>query len=462
MKLIDRTEELQHLNALWQSGSAQLVVIYGKRRVGKTALIRAFIDQKPSLYFLADRSTEAENLRLLGQVLGEHFADPLLIRHGLKDWYDCFAYLKRHVQAPLVLAIDEFPYLVEANKALSSIMQKAWDETLKELPIYLILCGSSIGMMEQETLAYRAPLYGRRTAQLLVKPLAFSEARQFYPQLGFAEFLSVYAVAGGNPAYLLKLRAEESLPAALRRHVFSPTELLFQEIEFLLKEELREPRVYMSLLRAIAAGCRKFGEIVNETGIEKSSLHKYLFTLQDLHLIGKEVSVTERRPAQSRQGLYYLHDPFVKFWFTHVYPFQAAIELGNGHLALQHWKAHLDASLAAAYERVAPELLMKHQGRLFPVARIGRWWDRHEEIDVVAVNEQTNQILFAEVKWSKKPVGINISQDLRRKASLVPWGKKGREERFALLSKSGFTPEMRRLSKTEGIFLFKEDRCVSE
>jgi len=294
-----------------------------------------------------------------------------------------------------------------------------------------------------------------------VKPFTFAQAHQFYPHLGFAEFLSVYAVAGGNPAYLLKLREAASLPEALQRYVFSPTELLFQEIEFLLKEELREPRVYMSILRAIASGCRKFGEIVNETGIEKSSLHKYLFTLQDLHFIGKEVPVTEKRPDQSRRGLYYLQDPFVKFWFTHVYPFKAAIEMGNGRLALKHWKARLDSSLASLYEAVAQEILATHQGRLFAFGRIGRWWEHNEEIDAVAVNEHTNQILFTEVKWSKRPVGTNIYQELRRKASLVRWGKKGRDERFALFSRSGFTPEMRRLSKAEGILLFKEGRCVS-
>ena len=460
MKLINRVEELAGLEEYWEKRDAQLVVIYGKRRVGKTALIKAFAQPKPHIYFLADKTTEAENLKLAGKAVGKHFNDALLEKNGFSEWYDLFEYLKQHAQKKLVFAVDEFPYLAEGNKAVSSIFQKGWDEILSRLPLFLILCGSSIGMMESETLAYKAPLYGRRTAQILAKPLSFFDAWNFYPHRGFDEFLRIYAITGGNPAYLLKLKDAKNLEDALRQYVFKPIELLFEEVEFILKEELREPRQYMSILRAISFGCRKFGEIVNETGFEKSSLHKYLFTLEDLHLIEKEVPVTEKSPEKSRRGFYQIQDQFVKFWFNYVYPHKGEIELGNTTSAFAQWKKTFDGAVAQNYEWVVREVVRKYQKEFFPFSRLGRWWEGSEEIDLVATNDNTNQILFGEAKYSSKQVGTNIYEDLKLKTQKVVWGKKGRKEYFALFSKSGFTPDMKKLADKENVFLFEREKLV--
>jgi len=458
MKLINRVEEIAGLESCWKKPSAQLVVIYGKRRIGKTSLIQAFGERHHHIFFLADKTTEPENLKALGRAVGKHFEDSLLVKNGFRDWYDFFEYLKQRVKTKTIIAIDEFPYLAEGNKAISSVFQKGWDETLKKLPIFLILCGSSIGMMESETLAYKAPLYGRRSAQMLVRPFSFLDAWNFYPKHDFGKFLEIYSVTGGNPAYLLKLRDARSLRDALRRFVLKPVELLFEEVEFILKEELREPRQYMSILRAISFGCRKFGEIVNETGIEKSSLHKYLFTLEDLYLIEKEVPVTEKNPEKSRRGLYQISDQFVKFWFNYVYPFKGELEIGNTLSALAQWEKSFAQIVAWNYELAAREIMRKHQLKLFAFSRVGRWWEGNEEIDLVAVNENTREILFGEVKWSNKQVGTNIYEDLKRKASKVTWGKKGRKEHFVLFSKSGFTSDMRKLARKEGVLLFQRDK----
>lgn len=461
MKLIGRSDEIATLQEHWNEKGSQLVVIYGKRRVGKTSLIKAFSEHHHHIYFLADKTTEHENLKALGTAVGKRYGDPIVSKNGFRDWYDFFEYLKQRTSEKTVIAIDEFPYLAEGNKAVSSIFQKGWDETLSKLPVFLILCGSSIGMMESETLAYKAPLYGRRTAQMLVRPFPFLAARDFYPARDFGKFLEVYSVTGGNPAYLLKLRGGGNLEHALKKHVWRPVELLFEEVEFILKEELREPRQYMSILRAIAFGCRKFGEIVNETGIEKGSLHKYLFTLEDLHLIEKEVPVTEKNPQKSRRGLYRIQDQFVGFWFNYVYPFKGEIETGNAVSAQTQWKKSFGNVIARNYELVAQEIIRKHQKHAFEFSRIGRWWEGNEEIDVVALNEATDEILFAEAKWSNKQVGTNIYEDLKRKAVKVVWGTKNRKERFALLSKSGFTPDMRKLARNDGVLLFEKDRLLT-
>ena len=462
MKLIGRADELATLDEHWRKKGSQFVVIYGKRRVGKTSLIKAFSEHHHHIYFLADKTTESENLKALGKTVGKHFEDSILTKNGFKDWYDFFEYLKQRVSEKTIVAIDEFPYLAEGNKAVSSIFQKGWDETLSKLPIFLILCGSSIGMMESETLAYKAPLYGRRTAQMLIKPFPFLDAWNFYPKHNFDKFLEIYSVTGGNPAYLLKMQGARNLEQALKKYVWKPVELLFEEVEFILKEELREPRQYMSILRAIAFGCRKFGEIVNETGIEKGSLHKYLFTLEDLHLIEKEVPVTEKNPEKSRRGLYRIQDQFIKFWFSYVYPFKGEIETGNTLSAFTQWEKSFIHVIAQNYELAAQEILRKHQKKAFAFSRIGRWWEGDEEIDIVALNEATNEILFAEVKWSNKQVGTNIYEDLKQKAGKVAWGKKDRKERFALFSKSGFTPDMRKMAHRDNILLFSQHEFLTK
>lgn len=461
MRLINRMEELAGLEGCWKKKGSGLVVIYGKRRVGKTCLIKAFLEHKPHLYFLADKTTGTENLKLLSAIVGKYFKDTRLEKHGFSDWYDFFEYLKQNVKKKLVLAIDEFPYLAEGNKGISSIFQKGWDETLSRLPVFFILCGSSIEMMESEALAYKAPLYGRRTAQVWVRPFSFFDAWKFYPGSDFDEFLKIYGVTGGNPAYLLKLRDAKSLEEALKQYVFRPIELLFEEVEFILKEELREPRQYMSILRAISFGCRKFGEIVNETGFEKSSLHKYLFILEDLHLIEKEVPVTEKSPEKSRRGLYQIQDQFVKFWFNYVYPYKGEIELGNTASALSQWEKTFDGIVAQNYELAAREIVRRHQKELFSFSRIGRWWEGNEEIDLIALNENTSQILFGEVKWSNHPIGTNIYEDLKAKAQKVNWGRKSRREYFALFSRSGFTSDMKKLAKQESVFLFERSKLIN-
>lgn len=462
MKFINRERELSGLEKFWKGDSSQLIIIYGKRRVGKTELIKHFINNKPSVYFLARKISEKENLLSLGRAIGIFFKDTILKNQGFEKWDNVFLYLKERIKdkktGRLVLAIDEFPYLADANKGISSIFQAGWDEYLKDTPIYLILCGSSIGMMEQETLAYKAPLYGRRTGQIFVKPLSFLEAKKFFPRYNFAEALKIYCIAGGIPAYLLKLAGYPSIDEAIKEEIFSTEKILYEEIEFILKEELREPRNYFSVLKAIGSNCTKVSEIINETGLEKSALHNYLFVLEDLHLIEKQVPVTEKNPRASRKGRYYLKDQFFKFWFNYCFPFMGELELGNKLPSLEAFKDSFEYIVAQNYEKIAQEILHQYQDRIFIFHKVGRWWDKNEEIDIVALNEATNEILFGEVKWSKKQVGTNIYEELKRKSQKVEWGKKNRKEYFCLFSKSGFTSQMKKVAKEEKVFLFEKNK----
>ena len=460
MEFIDREKELAALEKAWQGKEAQFLVIYGKRRVGKTELIKHFMKDKPHVYFLSQRVNGIDNRRWLADLAADHFKDDFLKTAGFPDWRAFFQYGRDRIKTRTVLVIDEFPYLTESEKGLPSIFQTGWDEYLHKTPVFLILCGSSIAMMESEVLAEKSPLFGRRTGQIQLKPFRFAEARKFYPRASFDRCFELYTLAGGNPGYLKKLNPACSVIDNIISQVLPPEAFLAREVEFLLREELREPRNYFAILKAIAFGKSKIGEIVNDTGLDKGILHRYLFTLDDLQVIHKEVPVTERLPLKSRKGLYRIQDQFIKFWFRHILPNRAAIEEGRIERLLPRLESEFPALVAENYEKLAVDIVRAREDLFVPMDAAGRWWNREEEIDLVAINEERREILFGEAKWSARPVGIDVYRDLKRKALLVDWHNGERTERFCLFSRSGFTKDMRELARKEQVILFQRDQLV--
>jgi AAA+ ATPase superfamily predicted ATPase len=465
MKFINRQKELGYLNTNWEKENNQFIIIYGKRRIGKTELTKQFIKDKPAVYYLADKTTVSDQLKEMGRLIGDYFGDEILSEQGFPSWLDVFKYLKKNCKKKFVLAVDEYPYLVESDFTISSIFQKGWDEYLKNSKITLILTGSSVGMMESETLSYKSPLYGRRTGQIKLLPLTFKQSNKFFPEKSFEEFMPFYAVAGGMPAYLLQFDGEKSTIANIKEKIFPTTEYLHNEVEFILKEELREPKNYLSILKSIAWGKAKFSEITNETAIDKNSLSKYLGTLEKLSLIEREVPITEKNPHKSRKGIYKICDNFTRFWFQYIFQFRSQIEISsyaepvkkltedNGLLILE----------AISFEKICQEIVSDCQDRLFNFERIGRWWEKNEEIDLVALNSQNKQILFGEAKWSNKKIGLDIIKDLKRKSKLVEWSSGSRKEYFALFSKSGFTNDMvEYANNNRDIFLFHQDKLIGK
>lgn len=447
MKFINRDRELKSLGEKWKSGIFQFFVIYGKRRVGKTELVKQFLSDKPSIYFLADKRNHTDQLRELGRVVGNFFKDDILIRNGFRDWIEFFEYISKKSDKPLVIAIDEYPYLVETDSATSSIFQKGLDEYLKNTKVFFILLGSNISIMESETLLHKSPLFGRRTGQILIDPMTFSNSWKFFPKKSFEHFVGIYSITDGMPAYLLQMEEKKTIKENIKNKIFSPTEFLYNEVEFMLEEELREPKNYLAILKSISWGKRKFGEIVNETDLKKNIITKYLSVLEKLRLIEKEVPVTEKNPQKSRKGLYKISDNFFRFWFQYVYPFKSDIEIGRLDYVLEQFDAKFNMIEATVYERVCQEIIFDFEDRLFPIEKVGRWWEREKEIDVVALSERENKIAFGECKWSSRPVGIDILKNLEGKAPFVQWGKEDRKEFFVLFSKSGFTAEMKKIAK---------------
>jgi len=462
MEFIGRREELEFLERMWQTDSPHLIILYGKRRVGKTELALNFCRGKPHIYFLADQLPDNLQLRKLSQFVAQFFHDDFLERRGFGDWEDLFRYLKQK-EHRIALVIDEFPYLVASQPAIPSIFQKGWDLYLKTCPVFLILCGSSVGIMEETTLAPKSPLYGRRTGQIQLRPFAFRDFAEIFPTRSFNERLTLYTILGGNIAYLNYFRGAGSIWKILTETVLTKEHSLFNEVEFLLREELKEPRNYFALLRALALGKTKLSEILNETGFDKGTASRYLAILNSLGITARQTPITEKNPEKSRRGIYHIEDMFFRFWFRFIFLNREYIEEGRKESVLSKIRENLLEVEAYAYETVASEIYrtIADQSERMPLfLQYGRWWDKNEEIDLVGINPEDNSILFAEVKWSKNPIGTNILKELQRKSVKVIWGKPGRKEYYCLMSKSGFTRDMTELGKSDDIFLFHGDRLV--
>lgn len=443
---VDRVTELEALERAYAASAAQLVILYGRRRVGKTALVREFARDKKTAYYAATRLPEPLQLRELGQAVGALLDDPLLRETGFASWAQFFPYVAR-IDERIVLVIDEFPFLVEANGAVSSLWQRGWDEHLQHSRVCAILLGSSVGMMERETLDARAPLYGRRTGQLRLHPLSFAEASAFYPRWEFPDRVRAYSIFGGVPYYLAGLDDRRPLLEAVAGGVLRRGAPLRDEVEFLLRQELQEPRTYFAILHAIAQGKRKPAEIGNATGLTHGTLSKYMSVLQTLDLIDREVPVTEERPDKTKKGLYSIADQFVRFYFRFVLPRRSLLELERHDEIIAGIRRDLDVFAAATYEDVCRDAVRR--GLLDDSGpgsnhwdRVGRWWDRCREIDVVGLGEGGSELLVGECKWSSRPVGTNVLRGLEEAAAPLRAACPAARPTYALFSRSGFTPAL--------------------
>ena len=416
---VNRVEELSMLEERHGSGRAEFVVIYGRRRVGKTALIMKFLENKDGIYLLARETSDIENLKRFSQKIARYFNDSFLLKNPFRSWDAFFEYLT-NIDGRFIVAIDEFPYLVKSNASLPSILQEYWDTKLRDTELFLIICGSSVSMMDN-LLGYKSPIYGRRTAQLRLKPLGFFQIVDFFPGYSWGDLVKVYGVLGGNPAYLLEFDDKMGVEDNLMRY-FRMDSILYQDSLFILREELDDPRNYFAIIEAIARGKNTLGEIVNETGLNRGLVGKYLSVLRELDIVRREIPITES--YKSRKGRYYINDFYLNFWFRFVYPNADLIESGHGDLLLDVVMKDFNQYFGIVFEEIAKQYLIELNIRNlmpFRFSRIGRWWHRNEEIDLVALNEREKTALLVEVRWStltSKDVGKILSV-LERKSEFM-------------------------------------------
>lgn len=439
----------------WWNGtgkSGNLVVVYGRRRIGKTRLCLEFVKNKPGVYFLAEQMPSDHQLKAISLQIGEYFGDDILASRGADSWEQLFKYIADK-KTPFVLVVDEFPYLIEAEKGIASIFQKGWDLYLQNSSVFLILSGSSISIMQEHTLNYRAPLYGRRTGQIELQSLSFSAIEEAFQKRKFEELVEIFSVAGGVPAYLKLFDNTDALLAVIERSAFQREHFVSREVEFLLRQELREPRTYFAILSAIANKCTRLAEIINQTGLDKPTVSRYIGILSDLGFVNREVPVTVRYPSRSKQGNYIISDAFTDFWFQVVFHHQDKLERDDLKGLIKVYRDGLTQRLAYTYERICREIIWKWESEFFPFERVGRWWSGDYEIDVMALGKSGNDILFGEVKWGEKPIDVDVLERLKKSASAVVWGKRNVKKRYILFSKSGFTEKLKRVAKEEGVVL---------
>ncbi len=452
IQFIDRRQELAFLNERYLSRKAEFIPLFGRRRVGKTALLREFAKGKPCVYYVADLVGEKEQLNGISDLLARHFSDTALSLNPFDNWGKVLAYVgEKTKKERLVLIIDEFPYLARVNKAVSSVFQKGWDIHLRNSQVFLVLCGSSVGMMYEEVLAYKAPLYGRRTGQIELRALPFSEARFFFPRCSFEEQVKCYTFAGGIPAYLEAL-GEGPLEKQMAS-TFSPNHMLYREPDFLLREELREPASYFSILKAIAFGQTKLNDISQHTGIERTTLSKYLEVLDRLGFVERVLPVTERLPHKSRKGLYRLKDEFFAFWFRFVFPFRSDIEKGDTTQVHSQIMKQFPAHTGQVFETICIQLLPSLPLPFSP-AIAGRWWDKDKEIDIVCLDDTRQQAIFLECKWSalSEQKARQILRELQEKMPFVE-GTRTKEYGGLLAKKVAGKENLRK----EGYVVFDAD-----
>ena len=451
MDFIGRTSELATLNAELERGSG-FVVIYGRRRVGKTTLIKEFIKDKRAFYFLATTESEAQSMKRFAGVLSRTTKNPMLSKVTFTDWLDLFQVVADdHPDEKKVLVIDEFPYLVKTNPDFPSILQNAWDEVLKEHNVMLVLSGSLISMMKKHALAYDSPLYGRRTAQIRLMPLQFTDVYAVQ-NLSFEQAVEQYAITGGVPKYMEFFQSDEPLVEQIRRVVLSKNGFLYEEPDFLLNEEVQTPINYFSVLKAISDGNHKLSKIGMTMEQDTSAITPYLKTLIDLGFVIKNVPITEKNPERSRKSLYYVSDNFIRFWFRYVYPFKGELELDNQQIVLDEMgKDFKQKFVAFAYESICrnifAELCRKRQIDFAP-SRIGSYWrndnEGDTEIDVAAVDNQHKRLFLGECKYHAKPVDVAVYSALQEKGQSKELAAafKGYEIVYGLFSKSGFTDRL--------------------
>ncbi|WP_302952403.1 ATP-binding protein [Holdemania filiformis] len=446
---IGRTRELAALDRLYQSDRFEFAVIYGRRRVGKTTLINQFINDKKAIYFMGVESNAKQNL--------ENFSRSILeMETGFKAETTFLSFqaalemvfqLAEHQR--LILVIDEYPYVARASASLASTLQLLIDQYKETSKLMLILCGSSMSYMEDHVLAYKAPLYGRRTAQMKILPFDFEEVCRCFPGYSAEEQALVYGAVGGTPQYLLQIDDRLSVAENIKNTFLDPTSALFEEPENLLKQEVREPALYNAIISAIANGASRLSEISSKVSENTNVCAAYLKNLLGLGLVQKEIPYGDQA---SRKAVYAISDNLFRFWYRFVPQNSSIISRGAKELAFQRIEPYLSEYMGNVFEQICMQYLWKLllAGRS-PVffSELGRWWGtdprekKQTEIDIMGVQDKTTA-LFGECKWTNEKVDQGVLKTLVSRSQLFSYT----EVHLFLFAKTGFTQGCREMAET--------------
>lgn len=433
MMFYDREWELESLEDEFESDGFSLFVVYGRRRVGKTELVKEFCEDKSHIYHLFSQDTPKMQRERLVERIAEKFDERV---PRAEDWRDVVKYLAEKMnEEKMVVGLDEFPYAIRSDDSVVSHFQYLVDELVEDSESMLILLGSTVSVMENQVMGYKSPLYGRRSGQIDLQPFSFGQSLEVI-DYGFEEAVKSFTVTGGTPFYLTAFDYSESLEENIRENLLNPSSALFEEPEFLLRQEVRNPSRYMSILESIAKGYTTPNEISGNTGIESSTLTQYLDRLKKLRLVERVRPVTASE--KSRRSIYIIRDNFIDFWFQSIASRKSEIE-ENPSNALETVQDELKHQHAGTFEQVCREAMVRD--RNYP--EVGRWWYKEDEIDVAGLNPDQDKLLLGECKWTSEKVGKSVLRKLENKEEEVQWRNGKREVEYALFSKFGFTEEIR-------------------
>lgn len=446
-QFVNREAELAQLNSCYESADAEFIVLYGRRRLGKSELVRQSIaDRDDAVYYQAIESTPENQLEQFVDAVTSRFPSLDKLR---QDWETLLEALG---DQDAIVIIDEFPFLIEADDSLPSRLQRVWDTHLQDTSMTLVLVGSSISVMEEKVLAGGSPLYGRRTATIDLQPLAVNDVTSFFPQYDAETAVKTWAIYGGTPFYLQTIDPEQSLGENVRQSILSEQGLLYSEPEFLLRTELRQPNTYFSVLRAIAHGRRTPNEIAGMAGVESQSLSTYLQKLRRLRLVERHIPVTAS-PTSSKRGRYRLAAPLFRFWFRFVYGNQDQLRLLGDEAFDEVVAPELADYVSPLFERLCQRALPELVDRQF--RDIGQWWFKEHELDILGLAKEG--LVAGECKFTSSPVSEGVLSDLERTTEHVQWSQEPTdgETQYVLFSRSGYTTDLERLGQSrEDVSLF--------
>ena len=414
----NRKNELETLEKEYARDSSAFSVIYGRRRVGKTALIHAYIQNKPNIFLYATEASFLIQLENIKPQLLKLIDKKYLQDIKLESFEQFFSLLLEYdFKEKLVLVIDEYQNLCKIDSSFSSLLQKIWDMQLKDKNIHIILCGSVISMMHTEVLNYSAPLYGRRTSNIHLKALNFRYIKDFIPNLSPEDEMNIFASFGTIPKYLELYDKNLSFKENLKENIFNKNSFLYSEGYFLLKQEIAEITTYFSILETISKGETKIGNIASRLQVPTTSLTRYLIKLIDLDILVKETPVLGKNPLKSKMGRYKFKDRFLNFWFYYVYKNFNFLEMSQMDTVLKEIELNFnDRFVSFAFEDYVLEEIELNPKKYidFTPNKVGRWWNNKEEIDIIAFNDEN--IAFIECKWQNSVNKERVKHKLIEKA----------------------------------------------
>ena len=437
---IGRERELKALEKLYTSDRFEFAVIYGRRRVGKTALINQFIGDKKAIYFMGVESNAKQNLENFSKSIIE-YSSGIDTETSFRSFQAALEYVfKLAEKERVILVIDEYPYVARSSKSLASTLQLLIDKYKDSSKLMLILCGSSMSYMEDHVLAYKAPLYGRRTAQLKILPFDFEETCHYFKRLSNEDKALIYGIVGGTPQYLMQMNDSLSVEENIKNTFLNPISFLYEEPINLLKQEVREPAIYTAIITAIATGASRMSEISNKVGEDTNVCSIYIRNLMNLGIVQKETPYGEK---ESRKSVYSIDDNMFRFWHRFVLENNSVIARGATDLVYKRIEPQLSDYMGKVFEDICKQYLWKQllMGKC-PVefTSLGRWWGNNPiekcqaEIDIMGEQDK-DTALFAECKWTNEKVDLNILETLAKRSRLFSY----KNIYLYLFSKSGFT-----------------------